>query len=318
MKSVIIERYGKPEVLKIKEIPIPQIENDEILIKVLASSVNPVDWKVRKGMLRIMPGQKLPKMLGADLCGIIEKIGEGVEGFKKGDEVYGMISAIQGGAYAEYVVAKSDQVSLKPSNLKFTEAAGIPLAALTAYQALKRIGNLQVGETVCVNGCSGGVGHFAVQIAKTLGATVTGICSTNNVEFAKGLGADEIIDYTTVDNIFENDNKYDIFFDAVANQSYFNVMTHLNRNGRYLSTLPSASLLLGSIINMISSKHSKMTNVKIKSEDLRFLTELIKASKLKVNIDKVYSLNEIQEAHRHSETGRVVGKLTLKIDQETT
>ncbi len=314
MKVVVIKQYGGAEVLKIIDTEIPSVGTGDILVNVKASSVNPVDWKVRKGMLRFLPGQKFPKMLGGDLSGEVVEVGQDVSGFRAGDEVYGMISAVKGGAYAEYAIVTNNQIVHKPTTISFTEAAAISLAALTAYQSLVRLGKLEAGETVCVNGCSGGVGHFAVQIAKALGANVTGICSTKNIDFAKELGADTVLDYKAVDNILETSKKYDIFLDAVANQSYFNVLKALNRGGRYITTLPSISVILSTFFKIFSSKRGKIIAIRINSEDLRFLSELIKSNKLKVNIDKVYDMEDIQDAHRHSETGRVVGKLAVRID----
>lgn len=312
MKAIIIDKYGGPEVLQYKELPIPQINDDEILIRVHNSSVNPVDWKVRKGALRFLPGQKLPKVLGGDIAGIVEKIGKDIKEFSKGDQIYGLITAFKGGAYAEFAIAKSNQIVIKPTNLTFEEAGTIPLAALTAYQGLTRVGKIKEGEHVLINGCSGGVGHFAVQIAKTMGANVTGVCSTKNIELSRELGADNIIDYTK-GNILKPSQKYDIFYDAVANQSYGKIKRHLNKNGRYISTLPTLRVILDQILGILSSKKASMSNVKVTPEDLRFLGELIKSNKLKVHIDKTYDLKDIQDAHRHSETGRVVGKLALSI-----
>ena len=143
--------------------------------------------KLRKGVLRFLPGQKLPKVLGGDISGIVEKVGKNIKEFKKGDEIYGLITAFKGGAYAEFAVAKSHQISMKPNKITFEEAATIPLAALTAYQGLTRVGKIKEGENVLINGCSGGVGHFAVQIAKAMGAHVTGVCSTKNIQFVKGI-----------------------------------------------------------------------------------------------------------------------------------
>jgi NADPH:quinone reductase-like Zn-dependent oxidoreductase len=313
MKAVLIEKYGGVEVLQYKEYPVPQIKDDEILINVKNSSVNPVDWKVRKGMLRFIPGQKLPKILGGDFSGIIENTGSKITEFKTNDKVFGMISAVIGGTYAEYAVAKSHQITLMPKNLNFKEAATIPLAALTAYQALSKLGNLKKGDKVCINGCSGGVGHFAVQIAKAMGADVTGVCSTKNVEFAKKLGSDKVIDYSK-EQVLKPSQRYDIFFDAVANKSYFKVKKYLNKNGKYVTTLPSISVMINSIFGFFSSKTGKMINVKPNSEDLRILSNLIKLQNLKVHLDKTYDLKEIQKAHLHSETGRVVGKLALSIN----
>ncbi|MFC1527746.1 NAD(P)-dependent alcohol dehydrogenase [Candidatus Neomarinimicrobiota bacterium] len=313
MKAVFIEKYGRPEVLIYGDLPKPVIDNDELLIKVFATSVNPVDWKLRKGMLRFLPGQKLPKILGGDISGIVEEAGKDVMEFKPGDEIYGLISAVKGGGYAEYATAKPHQVSLKPKNINFEEAATIPLAALTAYQSIKRLGKLKVGDKILVNGCSGGVGHFAVQIAKAMGANVIGVCSTKNIELVKILGAEKIIDYTS-ENIFSDNITYDIFFDAVANQSFWKARKYLNKNGRYVTTLPSVGLVLNLFLNIFSSKKGKMISVKSFPEDLRFLSELIKSDKLRTVIDTAYKLKDIKEAHIHSETDRVVGKLAISIN----
>jgi len=312
MKAVSIEKYGGPGVLQYKDHSIPQINDDELLIKVKASSVNPVDWKLRKGMLRFLPGQKLPKMLGGDIAGIVEKIGNNVIEFKIGDEIYGLISAAKGGAYAEYAIAKSHQIAIKPKNISFQEAATIPLAGLTAYQSLKRLGKLKIEDKVLINGCSGGVGHFAVQIAKAMGADVTGVCSTKNINLARKLGTDKVIDYTN-ENIFSENITYDIFFDAVANQNPWKVRKYLNRNGKYVTTLPTVGVFMDMILGSSCSKKSKIIAVKSVSEDLRFLSELIKSKKLITIIDKIYELKDIKAAHIYSETGRVVGKLAITI-----
>lgn len=312
MKAVYLEEYGGLEVLKYCELPKPVIGDAELLIKVFASSVNPVDWKIRKGMLRIIPGVKLPKILGGDISGIVDEVGKDVVKFKTGDEIYGLISAAKGGGYAEYAVAKPHQISLKPNNISFEEAATIPLAALTAYQSLKRLGKLKIGAKVIVNGCSGGVGHFAVQIAKAMGAEVTGVCSTKNITIAKELGSDKVIDYTK-ENVTDKKEKYDIFFDAVASQSYGKIKPILKTKGRYITTLPSVSVILNSITGLFSSQKARLINVKSNPKDLQLMTEMIENGKVKPLIDKIYPLEEIREAHRYSETERVVGKLALSI-----
>ena len=315
MKAVEINEYGGPEVLNIIEVEKPAVGDDNILVEVTASSVNPVDWKVAKEMLKFFPGQKLPKRLGSDFAGVVAEVGSNISDFKIDDEVYGVISAIKGGAYANFVLAESGQLSIKPKSIDFADAATVPLAALTAYQALTKIGKLKEGDTVCVNGSSGGVGHFAVQIAKALGAKIVSVCSTKNIEFSKKLGSDEVVDYKTTD-ITDTDHQFDIFFDAVATKSYFKVFKTLKRGGTYITTLPSLSAIISPLFKLFSGKIGKMINLKSNSEDLRFISELIKSGKLKVNIDKKYSLEEIQQAHRYSETGRVVGKLAIVISKD--
>lgn len=312
MKAVFYNKYGSPDVLEVGELEKPKINKAEILVQAYASSVNPVDWKIRMGGLKILTGNKFPKGLGGDIAGKVVEVGEKVTRFAVGDEVYGKISGFKGNTYAEYVIAKPKDLSKKPINLNFNEAATVPLAALTAYQALVNRGELTKGSKVLINGCSGGVGHFGVQIAKALGADVTGVCSTKNVALAKKLGADKVIDYTK-ENVTDKKEKYDLFFDAVANQSYGKIKPILNKNGRYVTTLPSVGVILNYITGLFSSKKARMINVKSNSQDLQLITEMIENGKVKPLIDKIYSLEDVREAHRYSETGRVVGKLALSI-----
>lgn len=303
MKAVIYNKYGSPDVLEVGELEKPKINEKEVLVQVHASSVNPVDWKIRNGSLKIFTGKKFPKGLGGDIAGKVAEVG---------NEVYGKISGFKGNTYAEYVVAKSGDLAQKPINLNFNEAAAIPLATLTAYQALVNRGELTKGSKVLINGCSGGVGHFALQIAKLLGADVTGVCSTKNITLAAELGADKVIDYTK-ENVTDKKDKYDIFFDVVANQSYGKIKPILNNKGRYVTTLPSVSVILNSITGLFSSKKASMINVKSNPQDLQLITKMIENGKVKPVIDKIYTLENVREAHRYSETGQVVGKLVLSI-----
>ncbi len=312
MKAVFYNKYGSPDVLEIGELEKPKIGEDEILVYAHASSVNPVDWKIRNGSIKILTGKKFPKGIGRDIAGIIAKVGGNVTGFEVGDEVYGKLSGLKSNACAEYVVTKPKDLFRKPVNLNFNEAATVPLAALTAYQSLVTLGDLKKGSKVLVNGCSGGVGHFGVQIAKALDTEVTGVCSTKYIALAKELGAYNVIDYTK-ENITDKKEKYDIFFDAVANQSYGKIKPLLNNKGRYVTTLPAVSVIINSITGIFSSKKAKIINVKSKPQDLQLITEMIENGKVKPIIDKIYALDDIREAHRYSETRRVVGKLALSI-----
>ena len=312
MKAVNYNNYGSPDVLEIVEIEKPKINPDEILVQVHASSVNPVDWKIRKGVLKIITGKKFPKGLGRDIAGKVVELGEEVKGFEVGDEVYGKLSGLKSNAYAEYTVAKPQDLFQKPVTLNFNQAATVPLAALTAYQALINQGRLTKGSIVLINGCSGGVGHFALQIAKVLGADVTGVCSTKNLALAMELGADKVIDYTK-ENVTDNKEKYDIFFDAVANQSYGKIKPILNKKGKYVTTLPALSVILNFITGLFSMQKARMINVKSSPQDLQLLTKMIENDKIRPIVDKIYPLEDISEAHRYSETGRVVGKLAISI-----
>lgn len=308
-----MKKYGTTDVLEIANMSRPKINDNQVLVEVYASSVNPVDWKIRKGTLKLFMRKKLPCVLGGDIAGRIIEVGRKVRFFRVGDEVFGKIDIIKNGAYAEYVATSESHLALKPQNMNFIEAASLPLAGLTALQALRNMGGIRKGMNVLVNGCSGGVGLFALQLAKAFECKVTGVCSKQNVDFAIENGADRVIDYTS-ENVTEIQEEYDIFFDVVGNQEYSMVKHILQRGGVYVTTLPSFNiLLLGSIHNLVSAKKMKKIFVQESKEDLELLADFVDAGLLKTHIDKVYDISEIAEAHKYSETGRVVGKLSLKI-----
>ncbi len=316
MKACLINKYGSPEELEMHEVDMPSINEDQLLIENFASSVNPVDWKVRSGALKIITGKKFPKILGGDFAGKIVKKGKNVKGFKVGNEVYGTLNAFKGQAYAEYLIADPNQIALKPSEFSFVETASLPIAGLTALQALNTLGNIKEGNRVFINGCTGGVGSFAVQIARALGAHVTGSCSIKNSEFATELGANIVFDYKDP-NIFKTKDEYDIFFDAAAKQSYFKILSLLKKNGTYITTLPSiGAILFGWMINILSSKKTKMINVKSIKQDLEMLNDLIKKDKLKTYIFKQFTLDQMVNAHRLCESGTVKGKVGISIRNE--
>lgn len=313
MKAIVMTKYGEPEVLKITNLSRPKISKDQVLVEVYASSVNPVDWKIRNGSLKLFMRKKLPCVLGGDIAGRIVEVGNNVQFFRVGDEVFGKIDILKNGAYAEYVATSASHLALKPQKMNFIEAATLPLAGLTALQALRNMGKIRKGMSVLVNGCSGGVGSFALQLVKAFGCKATGVCSTRNVAFAKQLGADRVIDYTKEDFHLEQED-YDIFFDVIGNQEYSKVKHILQRGGVFVTTLPSFNiLLLGSIHNLVSSKKMKKIFVQESKEDLELLADFVDAGLLKTFIDKTYDIDEVARAHEYSETGRVVGKLSLKI-----
>ncbi len=313
MKAVVANGYGTAEVLEYKEVEIPVIKEDEILVQVHASSVNPVDWKIRKGEMKWITGKKPPKILGGDYAGVVAETGKNITGYKKGDAVWGAVNSLKGGAYAEFVKAKNNEIGLKPENLDFTEAASLPIAGLTAYQSLVYKGGLKAGDHIMINGCSGGVGLAGLQIAKAFGCRVTGVCSTRNVELAKKMGADEVIDYTKED-IIKYKGVYDIFFDTVGNISFSQAKIALKQKGSYITPIPSFKImLLLPIINITGSKKIKIIFAKLNITDLNKLKEMAENGKLHPVIEKVYSLDQIREAHIRSESGRVAGKLVLKV-----
>ncbi|WP_375514367.1 NAD(P)-dependent alcohol dehydrogenase [uncultured Nostoc sp.] len=310
MKAVVIRRYGAAEVLQYEDVEQPKIEPTQLLVKIRASSVNPIDWKIRQGMLSLITGSKFPKILGFDVAGEVVEVGSGVTRFKPGDAIYGSTS-FPGGGYAEFAAIPENLAVLKPTNLNYEEAAAVPLAALTALQALRDQGNIQKGQNVLINGAAGGVGTFAVQITKALGAQVTGVSSTKNLDLVKSLGADRVIDYTQQD-FTEDTAQYDIIFDAVGKRSLFQTKRVLKSNGVYITTLPSPEVLLESVLTaLLPGQKAKFLFEKPNAKDLLFLKELIETGKIRVVIDRTYPLQELAAAHAYSETGRAVGKIAI-------
>jgi 2-desacetyl-2-hydroxyethyl bacteriochlorophyllide A dehydrogenase len=310
MKAIVIRRYGSADVLNFQEVEQPKIKADQLLVKVHASSVNPIDWKTRKGMLSILTGNKFPLILGFDVAGEVVAIGSQVTRFKEGDAIYGSTS-FPGGAYAEFAAILDNSAAPKPNNLSYAEAATIPLAALTALQALRDLGNIKSGQNVLVNGASGGVGIFAVQIAKALGAEVTGVCSSKNFDLVKSLNADFVIDYTHQD-FTEGNVQYDIIFDAVAKGAFSNCRKVLKANGVYVSTLPTAEVIVQGFLTMfLPGQKVKFVLEKPNSQDLVYLKELIETGKMRTVIDRTYPLEELAAAHEYSEGERTVGKIAI-------
>ncbi|MGB3642423.1 MAG: NAD(P)-dependent alcohol dehydrogenase [Rivularia sp. (in: cyanobacteria)] len=310
MKAVVIHEYGSADVLKYEEVEAPIIKADELLVKVHAAAVNPVDWKIRKGMLKIITGNKFPMILGFDLAGVVLEVGSQVTGFQVGDEIYGSLG-VPGGAYAEIAAVPQKVAAAKSTNISFEEAAALPVAALTALQSLRDKANIQPSQSVLINGASGGVGIFAVQIAKALGAEVTGVCSGKNLDFVKSLGADSLIDYTTHD-FTQISVKYDIVFDAVGKQTFDNCKKVLKPNGVYITTLPNLQNMVAiALTTIFGSQKAKFILAQPNTADLLYLNELIETGKLGVVIDCTYPLQELAAAHIYSESERAKGKIAI-------
>ncbi|MEH1883090.1 NAD(P)-dependent alcohol dehydrogenase [Nostoc sp.] len=312
MKAVVIRRYGAAEVLQYEDVEQPKIEPTQLLVKVRASSVNPIDWKIRQGMLSLITGSNFPKILGFDVAGDVVAVGSGVTRFKPGDAIYGSTS-FPGGGYAEFAAVPENVVALKPTNLNYEEAAAVPLAALTALQSLRDQGNIQTGQTVLINGAAGGVGIFGVQIAKALGAVVTGVSSTKNLDLVKSLGADRVIDYTQQD-FAEDIAQYDIIFDAVGKRSLSETKRVLKPNGVYITTVPNPKVMLEIVLTaFLPGQKAKFLFEKPNTPDLVYLKELIEGGKIRVAIDRTYPLQELAAAHSYSETGRAAGKIAIAV-----
>ncbi|MEQ9440419.1 MAG: NAD(P)-dependent alcohol dehydrogenase [Cyclobacteriaceae bacterium] len=315
MNAFIITQYGSPEVIQATKLSTPLIGAKEVLIKVVASGLNPMDYKVRRGDLKNVIQFQFPKILGVDIAGIISGVGSEVTELQPNDEVYALLPSPQWGGYGEYVTVKAKYVAKKPKNLSFEEAAVFPTAGLTAWQALRQKSKVYRGSQVLINGASGGVGTFAVQIAKAAGARVTGVCSAKNIDFVRGLGADEVIDYHTQD-FTQLPYFYDIVFDAVGNRSFSECKSILTKKGVYVTTTPSFKNMLHTGSTALVSKKSKIVMVKPSKEDLYQLTQFAEAGMLKPVIEKVYNASEkeLVEAHQRMETGHTVGKLVMAMN----
>ncbi|HYK75936.1 MAG TPA: NAD(P)-dependent alcohol dehydrogenase [Daejeonella sp.] len=301
MKAVIYERYGPADVLMFQDIKKPVPKNDEVLIKVYASSVTPADWRMRKAdpfLARLFNGLFRPKrvkILGFELSGVIEEVGKEVQSFKTGDAVFAFCG-LKFGGYAEYrCLRETDIMVLKPSNITFDQAATVPLGSLTALSFLRK-GKINEGQKVLIYGASGSIGTFAIQLAKYFGAEVTTVCSTNNIDLVKSIGADKTVDYIKED-FTTLDEKFDIIFDAVGKIKKSIAQNLLKPTGQYVSVNGQA---------------------KPRKQDLVFIKELIEAGKLTTVIDRTYNLSEIQSAHRYVEQFRKRGNVSIRIAQNET
>ena len=308
MKAVRIHEFGGPEVLSIDEIPVPQPAPDEVLIKVHATSVNPVDWKIREGQRKVKFPGKLPLTLGWDVSGTIEALGEKVSAFKKGDEVYGRPDPTKNGAYAEYIVVKANIISIKPTSIGHTEAAAVPLAGLTAWQALFDHGLLKAGQKVLIHAAAGGVGTYAVQFAKWKGAYVIGTASSANIDFLKRLGADEVIDYKMED--FETAlSDVDLVLDTIGGETQLKSLTILKAGGRVITTL------MPEFVAEAKAKNVHLNGFMAQSipDQLTEIATLIDSGKVKPVIEKVLPFTSARQAQTESEQGHTRGKIVLQV-----
>lgn len=313
MKVILYRHYGPPDVLEYVDIPRPIISTKKILVKVHATSVNPVDWKIRSGKNKI-PGFKFPKIPGSDISGEIVEVGKAVTRFKPGDFVYGMLFPFSGGACAEYAAIPEKNAAQKPKNISFLEAATVPIAGLAALQALRNHGKIQSGNRVLINGASGGVGSFAVQIAKVYGAEVTAVTSKRNMEFVKSLGADHVLDYSS-DDFTKSRSNFNIIFDAVANRSFAECKSALSSRGAYITTLPSLATIFQLFTTVIfGGKQVRLLNVWPRSADLDLLREWLEDGKIHPCIDRTFLLSQTSEAHAYSETGHARGKIVILVN----
>ena len=321
MKAIVYRSYGSPDVLRYEEIETPVPGSDELLIAVRAASVNPLDVHLMRGepyALRIMTGLRKPKnpRLGVDVAGRVESVGVDVKQFKPGDEVFGVAR----GAMAGYVCGSASRFVTKPQNVTFAQAAAVPVAGCTAFQGLSKRAKIQPGQKVLINGASGGVGTFAVQIAKTLGAHVTGVCSTRNVQLVRSIGADDVIDYTRED-FAENIAGYDALVDCVGNRSLSACRRVLKKDGIYVGVGAHGDSVIRLLVRLSStvvmsafvSQNLLTLSAKADNETLAAIAGLMESGKVTPVIEKEYSLAQAPDAIRHLETGHTRGKVVITV-----
>ncbi len=316
MKAIAIDGYGEAGDLKLRDLPDPQLGGEEVLVRVRAAGVNPLDWKIRQGQLRLFVRLRFPYVPGSDIAGEVVSVGVRANKFKAGEPIFAFSDPRRGGGYAELAVVKQAAAARKPDSLDFAEAASLPVAGCAALQALRDLGKVSQGKKVLVHGGAGGVGHFAVQIAKALGAVTSATCGPSNVDFVRSLGADSVIDYSQQD-FTAGVHRYDIVFDAVGKSSFSACRSILAPGGTYVTTLPSPVLFLWGPMQWVANifgpaKQAKMLMVRPNGEDLAYLGRLADEGKLKPIVSVRLPLDQATEAHRANQAGHVRGKIVLE------
>ena len=325
MKAIVYEKYGSADVVQLKDVEKPAPRDDEVLVKVAAASVNAYDWHFLSAdifLIRLVGGLFKPKntRLGADVAGRVEAAGRDIRRFQPGDEVYGDIASFGKGSFAEYIAVPERVLAPKPVNLTFAEAAAVPMAALTALQGLRDQGQIRPGQKVLVNGASGGVGTFALQLAKVFGAEVTAVCSTRNLDKARALGADHVIDYTQED-FTQNGQQYDLIFAANGYHPIAAYRRALTPRGNYVMAGGSGAqmaqaLVMGPLMSKPEGKRLGALTTRINQEDFALLKELLEAGKVVPVIDRIFPLREAAEALRYLGTGHAQGKVVITMEDK--
>jgi NADPH:quinone reductase-like Zn-dependent oxidoreductase len=311
MRAVVIDQYGGPDTLHVATVPRPVPTRGQVLVRTRFVGVNPKDVVVRKGKFQIATGKKFPLIVGHDIAGEVVEAGLGAD-LSEGDLVYGMINDFAGRAYAEYAAVNCKQLGYAPSSIELRVAAAVPLAAQTALQALRDDAHVNPGQEVLINGASGGVGVFAVQIAKILGAQVTAVCSQRNVELVTELGADRVIDYNQTE-LVDVSERFDTIFDVFGNYRFDKLAHLLAPRGTYVHTIPSARIFKDVARTLVRRKRAKMVIVRSRREQLDWIRQQIDAGSIRVVVDRSFALDEAPEAHRYMETKRARGKVVLEV-----
>jgi NADPH:quinone reductase-like Zn-dependent oxidoreductase len=311
MRAVVIDRYGGPEVLRQATVPRPVPTRGQVLVRTRFVGVNPKDVIVRKGKFKVATGKKFPLIVGHDIAGEVVEVGAGAD-LAEGDRVFGMINDFAGRAYAQFAAVDAQQLAKVPNSIELRVAAAVPLAAQTALQALRDDARIEAGQRVLINGASGGVGVFAVQIAKILGAEVTAVCSQRNTDLVTELGADRVVDYTQTE-LVELDATFDAIFDVFGNYSFDKLKHLLEPRGTYVQTIPSGRILRDVARTLLRRKRAKLVLVKSRRDQLDWLRQQIDTGSLRVVVDRSFALEDAAEAHRYMETKRARGKVVLEL-----
>ena len=313
MRAAVIDAFGPQTNLMIRDIPGPVIGPDQVLVEVHAAGVNPIDWKIREGLMSARYGEEFPMVLGLDVSGVIVETGKAVTKFSRGDEVWARSDNGPGKCYAEYVALNTGTVARKPAELSHVEAGSMPLAALTCLIGLRDCGQLKAGDRLLIVGASGGVGIFAIQVAKIFGAHVTAVCSGRNADIVRELGADRVIDYTS-EAVFHEGDRYDVIYDAVGTQDFAVAQNYLADGGIYMTLVPAPGIdfFLPGQTGRVAGKGYFVAWTP-SSADLDILSGWVHDGRLKPVIDSVFSLDDVRKAHERSESLRAVGKIVLQI-----
>ncbi len=313
MRKVIYNKYGDESVLELVEQPIPQVKDDELLIRVKAASINPLDWKIYHGEMKMQSGSKFPKSAGIDFSGLVEKTGSLVTQFTTGDAVFGLLDVFKGGALADYVIVNESNIARKPGSISFEAAAALPVTGLAALQIIDKLAAIGARQEVLINGATGGIGMFAVQIAKKRGARVTAVVSTDGKALAKKWGADAVADYIQQD-VGSMKQRFDAVIDLSGKLSFKTAKQLMKSKATFVSTLPSLGAIISSVFNnLFSSQKLKILILKPTKEGLTTLAELA-TDNLDILLDKTYPINRIREAYSESMKGKIKGKSVIVLD----
>jgi NADPH:quinone reductase-like Zn-dependent oxidoreductase len=312
MKKITFGKFGPADVLQMAEVEIPALNATAILIKVKAVSINPLDWKIFRGEMKIMSGSKFPMGLGIDFSGVVEKTGAEIIHYKKGDEVFGLLDVFKGGALAEYILVNESQVTLKPSKVSFEQAAALPVAGASALQIINNLAPVKSDTEILINGATGGIGMFAIQLAKRKGANITAVTNEKGIDLAKEWGATQVLDYRK-QNVLTLANRFDVFIDLSGKLPFYKAKSLLTSKGTYVSTLPGPREIIGSFLNnLFFRKKYKILFLKPTSDHLHELAKLA-GDGMSIVIDKTYPMEAFSKAYDQTSRGGVLGKVVFRI-----